>query len=116
MTNRHREDVPTGEPNKYIRVETYYSKGGLNYSSYKRDRRGYYVSIQPIEKETSTTGMSCERMNPFEGIRYCVAEAKRLNAATLAGIAARIAPRAPEIVRLFSLGEKDAVYNELLRG
>jgi hypothetical protein len=113
-TDRHRVDVPTGEDKKYIRVETFYSKGGINYSTYKTDPRGYYVTVQLIEKDTEGP-FSTERFDPFEGVRYFLTDAKRLHAPTLAAIAERLKERAPEIAKLYLAGDRAALHAEITR-
>lgn len=46
----HIEDILV-EGNKYIRLEVYYSLGGMNYFNYKEDPRGYFASAKPVELE-----------------------------------------------------------------
>lgn len=41
----YKEYIPTNKENTYIKIEVYYHKGDYNI------RRGYYLSVQPIEKE-----------------------------------------------------------------
>ena len=40
-----------GSNTKKLKVKTYYSKGGMNYFTYKNDPRGYYVSVSIVERE-----------------------------------------------------------------
>lgn len=39
-----------GSDTKKIKIETYYSKGGINYFTYKNDPRGYYISVSVVER------------------------------------------------------------------
>lgn len=46
----------------HIKIEVYYSLGGYNYFTYKKEERGYYLSVSPVERSefmevyTSFTG------------------------------------------------------------
>lgn len=60
---------------KYIEIESdnathlelhiYYSKGGINYATYKTEARGYYVSVTPVTMEGSLLSFTC-----FSGLKY----------------------------------------------
>ena len=34
----------------HIKLEVYYSLGGMNYFTYRNEDRGYYVSVTPVER------------------------------------------------------------------
>ena len=55
-----------------IKIETYYSLGGMNYFTGKSEGRGYYVSVTPVER----TGYS-EIYTGFSGIKQLVKAASR---------------------------------------
>lgn len=40
-----------GTENDYLRVEVYYSLGGMNYWNGKCEPRGYYLSVQRVTRE-----------------------------------------------------------------
>lgn len=50
MTNERplNEYIDLVEPNK-LKLEVYYSKGGMNYFNYKQEPRGYYGSVTPCK-------------------------------------------------------------------
>lgn len=58
------EYFPTTKENTFIKVLTYYDKGGLNVFTYQEKQRGYYVTVVPVEKHgnlesfTAFTGVS----------------------------------------------------------
>lgn len=57
--------IPTNVAGKFIEVELYYSKGGLNVFTYVQEQRGYYISVRPITVEgnfVSFVAFSGEKM------------------------------------------------------
>jgi hypothetical protein len=48
-------EKPNGSSLTHLRVEVYYSKGGMNYFTSTNERRGIYVSASPIERRESST-------------------------------------------------------------
>ena len=55
-----------------VRLEMYYYLGGINYFTYKNERRGYYVSVSPLMKKGN-----CETYIGFTGRKMLVLECKR---------------------------------------
>ena len=51
----------------HIDIEGYYSLGGYNYFTYRQERRGYYVSVQPV-----TVGNNCVSFTGFTGLKECI--------------------------------------------
>lgn len=51
-----KEYLKTNQENHYIEVSTRYCKGGINWATGKEEARGYYVSVQPIERRLETCG------------------------------------------------------------
>lgn len=35
----------------HMRIETYYSKGGMNVFTYRNEKRGYYLMLTPVERD-----------------------------------------------------------------
>lgn len=64
--------------NTHIKIHVYYSLGGMNYFSGKRDPRGISTSVSVVKREAS-----CESTILGEGYRDFIAEMKRFNAKKL---------------------------------
>ena len=65
-----------GQEVNYIKVEFYYSKGGMNYMTYKNEKRGYYISVTPVKREDR--GSYCmESYVGFSGFKDCLLEVTR---------------------------------------
>lgn len=64
--------LKTNKENVFLKVETYYNKGGINYFSYKTERRGYYLSVSPVER-----ARGFESYIAFSGIKFLIKEVKR---------------------------------------
>lgn len=56
----------------HLKVETYYSLGGMNYFTYKVEERGYYLSVMPVERENHMEGYVA-----FSGIKQLLYAVKR---------------------------------------
>ena len=77
-----------------IAVSIYYSKGGVNFATYKREPRGYYLSVNPEERSKSG-GCNVVSFMMFGGVKSLVKEAARFSQKALDSI--DIAPLAPTI-------------------
>ena len=40
-----------GNKKTCLKVEVFYSKGGLNYFNYKEEKRGYWLSVRMVETD-----------------------------------------------------------------
>lgn len=56
----------------HLKIETYYSLGGMNYFTYKIEERGYYLSVVPVER-----GNGMEGFVAFSGIKQLILPVKR---------------------------------------
>ena len=68
--------IPMKEDGQFLKVETYYSKGGYNVFTYKEETRGYYLSIVPVERQ-SRDGYTMESFMAFSGLKKCLVPVKR---------------------------------------
>lgn len=59
-----------------LKIEIYYDKGGYNYFTYRQERRGYYVSVTPVERINHGAYYS-EKMVAFTGYKQLVKEVAR---------------------------------------
>lgn len=62
----------------HIDVELYYSKGGMNYFTGSNEKRGYYVSVQPLTKGENSYSYSA-----FSGFKKLIKECGRFSYKTL---------------------------------
>jgi hypothetical protein len=62
--------------NKFYKIETYYQKGGFNHYSNTNEKRGYYLSVTPVERENKG-GYFIESFYLFSGIKYLLFEVSR---------------------------------------
>jgi len=63
----------------HVDVEVYYSKGGMNYFTGSVERRGYYLSVQPLNKTSNSVSFTA-----FTGVKQLVREAGRFSSKVLA--------------------------------
>ena len=77
------EKIATNVPNKYVRVDVYYSKGGTNYFTGNSDPRGYWFSARVI----TDNGDGCYSFIITQGYRKFIKEAARFSASTLDAVA-----------------------------
>ena len=56
-----------------LKLEVYYSLGGINYFTYKNEPRGYYLSVSPVER-VQHDGYVTESVVLFSGIKKLVKE------------------------------------------
>lgn len=103
----------------HLKVSVFYDLGGINYSNYKTEPRGYWVSVTPVELSQSN-GFDCERItgmvtNP-RIFKVFIGGATRLSKKTLAVLAAKVAPVAPALVAPLALEtpDRDAVVQLVL--
>lgn len=59
-----------------LRVDLYYSLGGMNYFTYKSEARGYYLSVTPVEV-SDHNGYKCESTVLMSGIKKLIKEVSR---------------------------------------
>jgi len=57
-----------------LKIELYYTKGGMNYFTSSNEKRGLYLSVTPIERRSGS-----ESFIAFSGIKKCVKEMPRFN-------------------------------------
>lgn len=75
ITNAKESDNPfDAEPN-VLSVSIAYSKGGVNYFSYRQEERGFWLHIQPERRSGHTVTCS-----PMDGVKTCVEQVSRFSA------------------------------------
>ena len=59
----------------HLKVEVYYSKGGMNYFSGNSEKRGLYLSVSPVSRSTDESGRyTTESFTAFSGTKRLVKE------------------------------------------
>lgn len=53
----------------HLRVELFYDLGGTNFFTSEVEERGYYLSVTPVERHTSSQGYTTECCTAFTGTR-----------------------------------------------
>ena len=66
----------------HLKVELYYSKGGMNYFTYNNEQRGLYLSVSPVTISKGD-GYNTESYYGFSGIKQFVQEMKKFSEKTL---------------------------------
>ena len=79
----------TGKEN-FLRVSVYYDLGGYNFFTHKEKKRGYYISVAPVELST-LEGVTMERVKAFTGYCNLLAECSRKSKKAEAGAIAAAA-------------------------
>lgn len=69
----------------HLKLVISYNKGGVNYWTYKNEKRGYYVSVTPV-----TRGENFESAYLFSGYKFLTAETSRYSEKQLKLAAANI--------------------------
>ena len=66
------KSLPTSQGDcTHIDVEVFYTKGGMNYFTSKNERRGLYLSVQPVKR-----GDRMISFTAFSGVKQFVKEMK----------------------------------------
>jgi hypothetical protein len=66
-----------GTENEYLKVHVYYALGGMNYWNGKVDPRGYYLSVQRVERKSEGAYFTESFMVGSGGVRTLLLETKR---------------------------------------
>ena len=56
----------------HLKVELYYSLGGMNFFTYVNEPRGYYLLVSPVTRERNW-----ESFRAFTGTKQCILPVKR---------------------------------------
>ena len=61
-----------GQKANYIKAELGYSLGGMNYWNGRNEGRGYYIYVQPVERDERPGGFAMEGFIMGQGIKQLV--------------------------------------------
>lgn len=81
----------------HLKVEIYYSKGGMNYFTYKIEPRGYYLSVSPVEY-SNRNGIITEGFTAFSGIKELVKEVGRKSDKAMREAEQLVEPKKQELI------------------
>jgi hypothetical protein len=86
------------EGNSQLKIEVYYSKGGMNYSSGNTEKRGYWLSVKKVERTTDERGITTESFMMFSGGRRAfIKEVARQSNKSYAQAVEMATPRVDEL-------------------
>ncbi len=74
--------------NNFLQLEIYYSLGGINYFTYEKEPRGFYLSIKSVKIEQKDGYRSVTSL-PFNNYKMFVKETKRFSRKTMESIMAK---------------------------
>lgn len=60
----------------HLKIELRYNLGGINYFTYEKNARGYYLYVTPVTRQTRN-GYTMESFVGFSGIKECIKTVKR---------------------------------------
>lgn len=90
-----REYLRTDKPLTWLKVETYYNKGGENVFTELQERRGYYLSVSPVKRERGF-----ESYTAFSGLKLLLLEVGRKSPKQEANAEILARGKIPALVRL----------------
>lgn len=94
----------------FIIVRTFYDKGGMNYFTYKNEKRGIYLSLQPVKVE-DYGGYSMESFEGFSGIKFFIKELNRKSDKQIDLIDSKIENVINEFCKLFEENKMQELSN-----
>ena len=112
-TSVYEQDLRTQNECAKIKVELSYLLGGINYFTYKKENRGLYLSITPVERRDSGNGMICECFVGFSGIKFLVKELGRKSDQQQELLWNKIKPHTRQLADLFEKGEYQSIMDKL---
>jgi hypothetical protein len=78
----HVADLRTTTQNKVIEVKVIFSQGGINYATYKTEKKGYYLIVTPVELKDGARAFMM-----FSGVKALLEETARYSAKRLQALA-----------------------------
>ena len=71
---------PNAGKTTHLKVDMSYSLGGMNLFTYKQERRGYYLTVCPVERRSCGDGVMMEGFVAFSGTKMLLKEVTRKSA------------------------------------
>jgi len=62
-----------------LKIEIYYYKGGMSFTTYKKQERGFYLSVTPVIKRETNNGYVTESFMAFSGVKTLLKEVSRFS-------------------------------------
>lgn len=98
---------PIEGTNKELKITVYYAKGGVNYFTGKAEKRGYWLSVTPVEIRQGV-GYQSESYMAFSGYKQFLLEVGRQSN--------KAYNQAVELAKQFEGSMKERVIDEVLQG
>jgi len=102
-----------GETYNTLELDVYYTKGGINYATYKTEARGIYFAVRPMTVGNER-GFTTRSFIMFQNgaWKYCLLEMGRANKKTLAELQEKVyAIDTDTVVDLFKANLRPAIVN-----
>lgn len=77
---RYLKVKPNAGTTTHLKVDMSYSLGGMNLFTYKNERRGYYLTVVPVERRSCGDGVMMEGFVAFSGTKLLLKEVTRKSA------------------------------------
>jgi hypothetical protein len=100
-----------GEQATHFRVSVDYSKGGINYFTYKTDPRGYYIYVSPVVREDGFERSALT--GDGSGFKFLLKPATRLHRKTLDHIADVVKTQLDTLTEPLLAADRAAVLDAL---
>lgn len=72
----YKEYIPH-ENGSELKIEVYYSIGGMNHFTSRNESRGFYLSVCPVKREFNPSGYVMESYEGFSGIKTLLHQCNR---------------------------------------
>jgi hypothetical protein len=105
-----------GEQATHFKVTVDYTKGGINYFTYKTDPRGYYLYASPVIREQGENGIGWERTaltGDGSGFKFLLRPATRLNRKTLDFVETVVAANLHKLTEPLLAADREVLLSEL---
>jgi hypothetical protein len=79
INKKYIDVAPNEEGVTHIKVETYYSKGGMNYFNSTNEPRGIYLSVSPVTRSCHEGKYWSESFKGWSGIKKHLVDMARFN-------------------------------------
>lgn len=97
----------------HIKIEVYYSKGGLNCFTYRTEKRGLYLGIGPVQLQDRPGGYQTETYGAFSGVKFHLKELKRKSDKALQEVVTKLEPLAEQLARAYEGWGADGIRSIL---
>lgn len=69
----------TAENGQELQIDVYYNKGGMNYFTSRVEKRGFYISVCPVQVTKHENGLRSVAYTAFTGVKLLLLEVNRFS-------------------------------------